>query len=411
MQKIITGPPRAGKTLFAIREIILKNYEWDKTFCEWKLKPGIDSFTLITNIDGLKIPHINIDEYLADHKIDCSIFFTIDYFERVLLVEHSRILILLDEAHGYFPSNFKDKIGDKRQSCFFFFGYHGHYPIDIYLITHHWTDLPQGITHKCEYQIDATKRSLTAVGEFRYNYMSGMEVVEKITFMPDKRLFAIYDSNRGSEYHSNTIRPLRRMMMYFLALIVIGGVFSALFYRLYAGGSDDLLDKPEKLKKSVSGSLSDVAKKRAVPSANPVGQPVPQAFPASAPVGLSAPVSGMIPPVVSDQSFVQVSTGGAWIGGRLVAIDLFGSVVRVADFPYTYTEDSANRRVLVQVPDSALAALRPGLWIDSARVLASNSRDREKIINKSDDLVSGEEKTGPEDIEYRNSLNSLDKKD
>jgi len=65
MLKVITGEPRSGKTLFAVREIILKNYVWDSTFLEWRVKTDVPPFVLFTNIDGLRLPHINIDDYFA----------------------------------------------------------------------------------------------------------------------------------------------------------------------------------------------------------------------------------------------------------------------------------------------------------------------------------------------------------
>ena len=109
MLKVITGEPRSGKTLFAVREIIMKNFEWDSTFFEWRMRKDVPPFMIFTNIDGLRLPHINIDDYFQKNQITVHDFFTLQYFTDVLLIQYPRVLILLDEAHGYFPATFKER--------------------------------------------------------------------------------------------------------------------------------------------------------------------------------------------------------------------------------------------------------------------------------------------------------------
>lgn len=209
MIKVITGAPRSGKTYFAVHHVLHTYFKWDSNLFKWV--PLSDKIPFIlTNVDGLLVPHHRLDQFLSDIKLTLPQFLTLRYFVPWLdTIDGRPVVLILDESHGPFPANFKDPgSGDPQTSTFFFFGYHGHYPIDIYLITHSWTDLCPSIANRSEFQIDAERRSLSVTGEFRYFYLhpKTREQINKQTIRSDPRIHMSYLSSSG-EHRSNEINP------------------------------------------------------------------------------------------------------------------------------------------------------------------------------------------------------------
>ncbi|MCF6205079.1 MAG: zonular occludens toxin domain-containing protein, partial [Methylococcaceae bacterium] len=103
--KIITGVPGSGKSFYAVKEVITKHFEWSDKINEWV---NLTDVTIISNIVGLKLPHIRFDPYLKENNIDYKKFFTSNYFKKILIPKYKKVVILLDEAQKLFPYSFRD---------------------------------------------------------------------------------------------------------------------------------------------------------------------------------------------------------------------------------------------------------------------------------------------------------------
>ncbi|QXE88538.1 hypothetical protein KP003_09125 [Geomonas nitrogeniifigens] len=360
MQKVITGPPRAGKTYWAVRHVLVTYFKWDNELFTWVPKSDKTPF-ILTNIDGLRIPHVNLDVFLKQQGCTLADFLTLDRVVPFIEKIGVPFVLLLDEAHGTFPFNFKDKgAGDPQKSTLYFFGYHGHYPIDIYLITHSWTDLCPSIAQRAEYQIDAERRTLSAVGEFRYFYLhpKTQEKLNTQVVKSDKKIHMMYLSSNG-EHKTNEIKPIRKQLYIILALCVVSVFFFLKFMGHFGNTKNSIKPAPRPAVRAGAGgaSVPVVSNMPVKPTLKIMSAPVQRSY------------SSLKPPAVKKQSYVQVSLAGAWFGDKLVAVDLFGQVVPISELPYSYSVDRKNRRALVSVPDDVVAALRPGLWVDNSRVL------------------------------------------
>lgn len=358
MLKILTGPPRSGKSFFAVRHILLTYFKWNPELFEWEPKEGKIPF-ILTNIDGLLVPHAEMSAFLKEQGCTLPEFLTLEKIVPFIEKEGRPFVLLLDEAHGTFPYNFKDRLSDQPQkSVFYFFGYHGHYPIDLYLISQSWNDLNPTITGKAEFQIDAERRTTSMIGEFKYNYLhpKTMEVMNTQIIKPgpeNKKIFMAYKSSSGGEYKTNEVRPYRKYIYLALFLIVL---IPVLLWRLSSLYQHD-----------------DVQPSKVSSSRPSVGASMPgriETKKQSSPVPAAPSISAVKRPESEPNSYVTVSLGGAWVGRRALAVDLFGDMVMLRDLPYSYTVNYSDRRIYVNLPDTVVGAMRPGLWLDSARIVA-----------------------------------------
>jgi len=365
MLKVITGAPRSGKSYYALREIILKNFTFNERFHEWQ-PLSEDPPTIITNIDGLKIPHVNLNELCQELGVDVAHLCTLRVFDNQVLTKYPKVVLLIDEAQSYFPSDFKSKETDRLDNTFFFFEYHGHRPIDIYLIGQLWISFAPRIVRLAEYQIEAVRRHLSFAGELRYHFMSGFDIINRVTLKPDRRIFALYKSSEGELHVTKPPRPYR---FYAIAITVALGVILYSLYSLFTG---DALRYGSKLKQeSTKGAQpSPAAGPQRAGAVMPAGSSVDA--PAQAQGNVLVPgqpafkPSGLADPTLKAQQYAAISMGGMWIGDRLVAVDLNGQVVPVADFPYSYQVQGGgrDRRVVAHVPVGVLQSIRPTFWLD-----------------------------------------------
>ncbi len=399
MLKVITGPPRAGKTYWAVRHVLVTYFKWDNDLFTWVPKSDTVPF-ILTNIDGLRIPHTNLEQFLAQKKLTLPEFLTLK--EIVPFIENLNrpLVLLLDEAHGTFPFNFKDKgAGDTQLSTLYFFGYHGHYPIDIYLITHSWTDLCSSIAQRAEYQIDAERRTLSAVGEFRYFYLhpKTQDKLNTQVVKSDKKIHMMYLSSNG-EHKTNEIKPLRKQLFLVFGLLCLVVLFFFKFMGTFGHTKNSTPRAPRPAERAGAGGA---ARPQAVKSQIKLPAEI-------VPVQSRYSAAGLTVPEVKKQSYVQVSLSGAWFGDKVAAVDLFGQVVPISDFPYSYSIDRKNRRILASLPDNVVASLRPGLWVDNARVLqparyTDSSSSASLPMGSTKDMVASSAPSSPSPVHQTKS--------
>lgn len=222
MLRIITGVPGSGKTYFAVYEIVNRFYRWDKNLFLFLQKDTKKPVTIFTNIDGLKLDHINLDHYLNQHNLEVKQFFNVSYQEK-LLKTYPKIVYLIDEAQRFFDKKLYDK------DVFFLFQYHRHLGLDFYLITQSLKTLPLPIVELIEYEIIAVRRTNRLKNVFVYKFVSNGETFGKKYLKADQRIFNIYKSFQLEETIKQDVQPVKKYSLLALLLIVVV-VFSFTFF-------------------------------------------------------------------------------------------------------------------------------------------------------------------------------------
>ncbi len=223
--RLITGKSGSGKSLFMLHQVCTRFFDYDKE--KQIFTPKFSNILIITNIDGFSqdIPHLNlqeqieyinfrkmcheikklilggrcpetlvgytaekmdwyINEYqfegvrklpgvLRDYYIEERKEIESDHFFRnktqsVYLQSHlagKKIIYLIDEAQRYFPVGFKD-----RDACFFF-EYHRHYGVEVFMATQHRNFLSRGIRDNIEVEYSSVRKSLTSGKFYIYNVL------------------------------------------------------------------------------------------------------------------------------------------------------------------------------------------------------------------------------------------------
>jgi len=114
MISIVTGVPGSGKSFYMVN-YLSKFFTFDDFYKEFHLK---DNVLVISNIDGLKVPHLRLDSPQLIGNPDEGIqgkytveqFFTVANFEKLMEIKRIKnVILLIDEAQRLFPRDFKDK--------------------------------------------------------------------------------------------------------------------------------------------------------------------------------------------------------------------------------------------------------------------------------------------------------------
>lgn len=217
MIQVVQGPPRSGKSYFAVN-YLLKFVEYDDLYKEYILK---DHVLVISNIEGLKIKHWSL-EYCLNKKPLIE-FFTIENFEAIMKkTGKSHIIVMIDEAHEIFPSGMAKADEDKIYKMM---AYHGHIGLDIILLTQGIAAMSRLFNPLLEFFVDVVPRSKKLAGKFAYRYLdkTGKSLYPTPTKIKCKqRVFGAYKSFRVDE----TNKPKSAVMFWYcfiLACFVAGG--------------------------------------------------------------------------------------------------------------------------------------------------------------------------------------------
>jgi hypothetical protein len=216
MIQVVQGPPRSGKSYFAVN-YLLKFVDYDDLYKEYILK---DHVLVISNIEGLKIKHWSL-EYCLDKK-PLTEFFTIENFEAIQKATgKSHIIVMIDEAHEIFPSGMAKADEDKIYKMM---AYHGHIGLDIILLTQGISAMSRLFNPLLEYFVDVVPRSKKLSGKFSYRYLdkTGKSLYPTPTKIKCKqKVFGAYKSFRVDE----TNKPKSAVMFWYCFILVcfVGG--------------------------------------------------------------------------------------------------------------------------------------------------------------------------------------------
>jgi len=140
--ELITGAPGTGKTYYSITRIL-------------------DEFvglTLITNIDGIKLPHIGLQGML-DRAGGVDAFFDYAYQEKLPFRD---VLYVLDEAQIFFPKKYYN------ERVFNYFQRHRHLGHHILLITQNSQIIPYQLVALCDFETYFMPQKISMIGELSY---------------------------------------------------------------------------------------------------------------------------------------------------------------------------------------------------------------------------------------------------
>jgi zona occludens toxin (predicted ATPase) len=233
MINILTGPPRAGKTYFAVKWLLENYIKYDKEKLIYTIK---NDALIITNISGLKVPYKNLDDILKENEKDAIEFFSIEVQEE-LSKKYPTIIYLIDEAHIYFPKEIERK-SIASKSLRDYFAFHAHYNQHYWLMTQDTSLIFNSIVKLAETEYQTIRESLRPPGRFRYNMRDPKTKLKfrSITLRKDKTIFPFYSSSENTE----TERPKRtKAFLYMYSIIAVAVIAFVIFINRWMAFGDD----------------------------------------------------------------------------------------------------------------------------------------------------------------------------
>ncbi len=234
MIRIFEGVPGSGKT-YAMVHYLRRFAEWDDFYKEWILKDGV---LVISNIEGLKIPHVDFGK-LVD-ELGLKGVFSEDFIKSLWDKGYTKIIFAIDEAQRYFDRRYFDK------EVFYFFQYHRHYGVDILLATQDSSTIAKEIRVLAEFIIRAEQRSLT-VKSFKYKFYTPDDRTHLFnkTISKDPKVFAMYKSFHVEEVDKPPNVLIRQLVIPVFAffLFIFGAVAYIKLY-MFPSASSDISSTP-----------------------------------------------------------------------------------------------------------------------------------------------------------------------
>lgn len=237
--RIVDGVPGSGKTYFAVNHLVENYIKKNK------------NVLVITNIEDLLIDHVSLDDLLKEKSL--KEIFSDTYFKE-LNEKHpdKQLIVLIDECQRYFHKKFYDV------DVFYFFQYHRHLGIDIYLVTQNEKLLPLQLTSLAEVLIHAQPRSTSIIGEMKYVVKVSGEAVDRQVLKPKQAVFDLYKSMQKQE-GEKVKNPFKKyFIVAVLILLVSGYVFKITF--LDMGKKADETKKAEKEAVPISAHQAEKSK-------------------------------------------------------------------------------------------------------------------------------------------------------
>jgi len=222
MISIVTGVPGSGKSFYMVN-YLSKFFTFDDFYKEFHLK---DNVLVISNVDGLKVPHLRLDspQLIGDPdkgvegKYTVEQFFTVANFEKLMEIKRVKnVILLIDESQRLFPRDFKDK------DVLFFFQYHRHLGVDVILGCQDHVDLCRSLIALPEFIYEAAPRSKSIAGSFRYHVKDrrGKHLFTK-TLRKSQAVFNAYRSFTSDEV-SKPKNVIVHWMVFAVVLLGLAG--------------------------------------------------------------------------------------------------------------------------------------------------------------------------------------------
>lgn len=231
MITLVEGNIGSGKTYFVVNEVLKKYFRFSETELKWIPREDIE-ITLYSNVEGFHVAK-DLNSVIKEAG-GLEKFFNAEYQKKFTRL--NKHVYVIDEVQqpGFFHRKFYNP------DVFFFFQYHRHYGVDIYMITQDVNSVARDLQALPEYHIRAVRRSYAFAKEFRYNYMVGNDIFRRRTFKRDLRVFSAFKSSCVNSSHE--IVPFARKYYLYIGIficLVIGGFYTMLKYRFNPPASVD----------------------------------------------------------------------------------------------------------------------------------------------------------------------------
>lgn len=233
MIRLIVGQPGSGKTYYALYYMYRKGLiVYDKGLKEWIVRHDV---VIVSNIDELQVDHVSFDlfyeKYLLPNRYEEKL--------KTLKAQGKKVVFVIDECQKYFGSLRSDI--KQNAHIWFFFEYHRHWGIDIFLITQSLNALPKRLVNLCEYYIEMFPLVLRWTDKaFRAKKrdVTGLEI-EKLSIPLLPEIFKLYKSFQyeGSEKPRPAVRNklILGLLGFFIPLFLL--VYLIKMGILFASGS------------------------------------------------------------------------------------------------------------------------------------------------------------------------------
>lgn len=230
----VTGQPGSGKSYYAVR-YLTQFFDRDGDLYVPK-----SNYTIVSNVEGLKLPHDVFTPELLSVKI----------WEKLYTERRRKTILVIDECQHWL------KRPTPEQQ--YFFEWHRHLGVEIVLMCHSLIVLSKTIQVLIEKEVRSAPQLLHIFGRFRYSHWSGDSRISIFMMKIRKDIFALYKSFEQLNTHNKTVSPLYIFMLVFVFLICIFWFGSKLF-------ADSLVSKKTILKsqsQSVQSIQSSIPRSR-----------------------------------------------------------------------------------------------------------------------------------------------------
>lgn len=268
MIRLVGGLPGSGKSYYAAN-FISKFGEYDNLYKNFVITKDIQVFT---NLDDLQIQHSTLDG-CYERCGGPENFFTVEHFTKIReLWPKSHILIIIDEAQRIIDDSLL-----KLKEVAFFFQYHRHLGIDIFLLTNDIASCSKKVVNLCEFVIEAQPRSKGLPGVFRYKFRDtkGTHLYSETVRLKNE-VFSIYKSFTTDE----SAKP-KNVIMHWIMMLAVVLFFCVVGYKFFVNRFLHRHDKPKPAASFVTSSQAQTAPPLppAVPVAPPASTPAVPALP------------------------------------------------------------------------------------------------------------------------------------
>jgi len=224
---IITGVPGSGKSYYAVNKIVdvLKHPESVvlsnvKGFRFDKYKRYFQYIETKTIHYGMALmnhgEYIDITEDILNEGIN---FFTVQRFEKIReKYSDKRIYIFIDEAQRYFPPFLKNS------EVIYFFDWHRHNGLEIYLMTQHISKISKQITENKASEIRAVNERYRPNGAFIYKEIDDTLVIGRQIIKAERKIYNLYKS---FDYESTAKKSIPKFV-YLVPIFIIFSILSAI---------------------------------------------------------------------------------------------------------------------------------------------------------------------------------------
>jgi len=245
--RIIEGVIGSGKTYYAVRHVAKSYFTFNPDLQIWQ--PKDPQLVIYSNIDRFALAQPLMP--LIDAVGGVASFFNVDY--QKTFVQDKKVVYVIDEAQS--PQFFHRKFYNPQ--VFFFFQYHRHLGVDIYLITQDIWSLAKEFRELAEYHIKARRRVQSMLGEFTYFFMCGDEKWKTQTFKPEKQYFQLYQSMQSKEVEKLGSASRRYAFIFALLIAVAFLLFYYGFLGLFMPSTNKQAQASNTPSKSILSKLSN----------------------------------------------------------------------------------------------------------------------------------------------------------